>query len=170
MMNKKKICVLGMGYVGLPLSVALSKYYDVFGFDYNSERISELLSGKDKNQIIVEGHSDNDPIPKKYLNKYPSNWELSSARSAAVVKYLIDNGVNPSRLVSHGYAARWPANMTWADMRRGHILKPVGENVKIVKGRGGRPEYTGVDKDENGELLFDKPPGDVHIKYGYIKN
>ena len=52
MNNYKKICVVGMGYVGLPLSVALSKYYDVFGFDYNSERISELLSGKDKNQII----------------------------------------------------------------------------------------------------------------------
>ena len=52
MNNDKKICVVGMGYVGLPLSVALSKYYDVFGFDYNSERISELLSGKDKNQII----------------------------------------------------------------------------------------------------------------------
>ena len=52
MNNDKKICVVGMGYVGLPLAVALSKYYDVFGFDYNPERISELISGKDKNQII----------------------------------------------------------------------------------------------------------------------
>lgn len=111
---------------------------------------------KDKNQIIVEGHSDNESIPKKYKEKYPSNWELSSARAAAVVKYMIDNGVNPSRLVAHGYAARWPADMTWADMRRGHLLKPVGDNVEIIKGRGGQPEYIGIDKDENGKPIFEK--------------
>ena len=52
MMNKKKICVLGMGYVGLPLSVALSNYYEVFGYDYNNERISQLQKGLDKNRII----------------------------------------------------------------------------------------------------------------------
>jgi len=117
---------------------------------------SFLTIPKDKNQIIIEGHSDNDPIPKKYQDKYPSNWELSSARAAAVVKYLIDHGVNPSRLVAHGYADRWPSDMTWADMRRGYILEPVGENVKIVEGRGGMPEYSGVDRDENGNLIFNK--------------
>ena len=117
---------------------------------------SFLTVPKDKNQIIVEGHSDNDPIPKKNKDKYPSNWELSSARAAAVVKYLIDNGVNPSRLVAHGYAARWPADMTWADMRRGHLLKPVGKNVVVVKGRGGIPEYSGVERDDEGKPIFDK--------------
>ena len=55
MMNKKKICVLGMGYVGLPLSVALSNYYEVFGYDYNNERISQLQKGLDKNRIITRG-------------------------------------------------------------------------------------------------------------------
>ena len=54
MMNKKKICVLGMGYVGLPLSVALSNYYEVFGYDYNNERISQLQKGLDKNRIITK--------------------------------------------------------------------------------------------------------------------
>ena len=125
---------------------------------------SFLTVPKDKHQIIIEGHSDNEPIPKKYKKQYPSNWELSSARAAAVVKYLIDEkGVNPSRLVAHGYAARWPADMTWADMRRGHVLKPVGENVEIVVGRGGQLEYSGVDLDKNDVPMFDEISMDAVI-------
>ena len=42
-----KICVLGLGYVGLPLSVALSKKYTVTGFDVNTQRIQELEQGHD---------------------------------------------------------------------------------------------------------------------------
>ena len=117
---------------------------------------SFLTVPKDKNQIIIEGHSDNWPVSKKIAEYYPSNWELSSARAAAVVNYLIKKGVNPSRLVAHGYADRWPADMSWADMRRGYQLKPVGENVEIVKGRGGQPEYRGIELDENKDPIFDK--------------
>ena len=117
---------------------------------------SFLMVPKDKNQIIIEGHSDNWPVTKKIAEYYPSNWELSSARAAAVVNYLIKKGVNPSRLVAHGYADRWPADMTWADMRRGYQLKPVGDNVEVVIGRGGQPEYRGVELDENDVPKFDK--------------
>ena len=119
---------------------------------------------RDNNQIIIEGHSDNTPITnKKIAEIYPSNWELSSARAAAVVKYLINKGVNPSRLVAHGYADRWPSDMMWADMRRGHQLKPVGENVEVVTGRGGQPEYRGVELDENNIPIFDKISMDTII-------
>jgi chemotaxis protein MotB len=111
---------------------------------------------KDKNQIIIEGHSDNWPVSKKIAEYYPSNWELSSARAAAVVNYLINKGVNPSRLVAHGYADRWPADMSWMDMRRGYQLRPVGDNVEVVIGRGGQPEYSGVELDENDVPKFDK--------------
>ena len=124
---------------------------------------SFLTVPKDKHQIIVEGHSDNDPIPKKYKKLYPSNWELSSARASVVVKYLIDKGVNPSRLVAHGYADRWPADMTWADMRRGYQLRPVGDNVEVVIGRGGQPEYSGIELDENDVPIFDKISMDAVI-------
>ena len=34
--------------------------------------------------VAVEGHSDNDPLPEKFHDKYPSNWELSAARASAV--------------------------------------------------------------------------------------
>ena len=125
--------------------------------DFLDAAVDSFLSvPKDKNQIIVEGHSDNIKPTRKVAKKYPTNWELSSARAAAVVSYLIGKGVNPSRLVAHGYAARWPADMSWADMRRGYLLKPVGENVEVVKGRGGQLEYTGIDRNEDGDPIFDE--------------
>jgi len=116
---------------------------------------SFLTVPSDNKQIIVEGHTDNMIPTKKVAAKYPTNWELSSARASAVVSYLINEGVNPSRLVSHGYAERWPADMTWANMRRGSVQKPRGENVEIVKGRGGNPEYIGGEKDARGKPIFD---------------
>jgi UDP-N-acetyl-D-galactosamine dehydrogenase len=42
-----KITVVGMGYVGLPLAITLSKKYQVFGFDINPKKISELKEGVD---------------------------------------------------------------------------------------------------------------------------
>ena len=116
---------------------------------------SFLTVPSDTKQIIVEGHTDNQIPTKKVAAKYPTNWELSSARSSAVVSFLINKGVNPSRLVSHGYADRWPADMAWANMRRGAVQKPRGDNVEIVEGRGGQLEYTGVDRDKYNNPLFD---------------
>ena len=44
-----KISIIGMGYVGLPLAIKFSKYYDVNGFDLNINRIKDLKKGVDKN-------------------------------------------------------------------------------------------------------------------------
>ena len=46
-MKIKKIAIIGLGYVGLPLAVELSKYYKVLGFDINANRIKKLNSGLD---------------------------------------------------------------------------------------------------------------------------
>lgn len=43
-----KICVIGLGYVGLPLAVELGKHFKVVGFDINQTRICELKKGIDK--------------------------------------------------------------------------------------------------------------------------
>mgnify|MGYP001347738831 CR=1 FL=1 len=49
MLNKeKKIAVIGLGYVGLPLAIELSKKYHVLGFDIDKIRIDELLKGYDR--------------------------------------------------------------------------------------------------------------------------
>jgi len=45
---KKKICVIGLGYVGLPLAHAFSEKYEVVGFDINKSRVEELNNGYDR--------------------------------------------------------------------------------------------------------------------------
>jgi UDP-N-acetyl-D-galactosamine dehydrogenase len=51
-MRYNKISIIGLGYVGLPLAVALSKHYKVIGFDLNKKRIKSLHSGHDYNLDI----------------------------------------------------------------------------------------------------------------------
>jgi UDP-N-acetyl-D-galactosamine dehydrogenase len=43
-----KIAVVGLGYVGLPLAVALARHHEVVGFDINAPRIAEIAAGKDR--------------------------------------------------------------------------------------------------------------------------
>ncbi len=47
-MNNIKICIIGLGYVGLPLAITLSKKYKVIGYDINKDRIKNLINGKDE--------------------------------------------------------------------------------------------------------------------------
>ena len=42
-----KLCIIGMGYVGLPLAVEFGKIRSVWGFDTNHERIRRLIKGED---------------------------------------------------------------------------------------------------------------------------
>ena len=84
--------------------------------------------------IVVEGHTDSDDIPKSLKHIYPTNWELSSARASKVVKYLIDNDVNSGKLQASGYADRWPANLSWFDVRSGKVTDEViAENNQTVE-------------------------------------
>lgn len=55
--------------------------------------------------VAVEGHTDNQPIATA---RYPSNWELSASRAAAVARVLIDDGVAPQRLEATGFADSRP--------------------------------------------------------------
>ncbi len=56
-------------------------------------------------RIDVEGHTDNLPISSAL---YPSNWELSTARAAAVVRHLVGSGMPPDRLRAVGFADTQP--------------------------------------------------------------
>ncbi len=54
--EKSKIAIIGLGYVGLPLAIEFGKKYKVLGFDINQARIEELRSGKDRtNEADLEG-------------------------------------------------------------------------------------------------------------------
>jgi chemotaxis protein MotB len=66
--------------------------------------VAKVLAEVD-NPIQVEGHTDNVPIRSPL---FPSNWELSSARAASVVRLFTEQGVSPARLVAIGYADNRP--------------------------------------------------------------
>ncbi|MGM0477438.1 MAG: flagellar motor protein MotD [Pseudomonadota bacterium] len=57
------------------------------------------------NPVKVEGHTDNVPIDTE---RFPSNWELSAARAAAVVRMLEEGGVASDRLSAVGFGSRKP--------------------------------------------------------------
>mgnify|MGYP000955847566 CR=1 FL=1 len=63
---------------------------------------------KDKNQIIIEGHSDNWPVSKKIAEYYPSNWELSVSRAISVAQIMISNGISPEKISVAGYGEYRP--------------------------------------------------------------
>jgi len=52
--RKSKVAVVGLGYVGLPLAVHLSKHFEVVGYDLKADRIKELESGRDRTLEVSE--------------------------------------------------------------------------------------------------------------------
>jgi chemotaxis protein MotB len=69
------------------------------------DKIGVILSGELKHPIVVEGNTDSQPIGG---SQYPSNWELSGARAAAVVRDFAGHGVNPRRMSFTGYGSTTP--------------------------------------------------------------
>src|SRR3546814_20923083 len=55
MSRSERIAVIGLGYVGLPLAVALAKHFDdVVGFDVNKRRVARLAAGDDSTGEVAE--------------------------------------------------------------------------------------------------------------------
>ena len=55
--------------------------------------------------IAVEGHTDNIPIRSP---RFPSNWELSASRASAVIRFLVEHGVQSDKLRAIGYGDTRP--------------------------------------------------------------
>jgi chemotaxis protein MotB len=84
-------------------------------------KLAELLQGYENN-VSVEGFTDDIPIISPI---FPSNWELSSARAAAVVRLFEDHGVNPSRLISVGYGENRPVDDNQTEQGRANNRRVV---------------------------------------------
>ena len=65
--------------------------------------------------LRVDGHTDTDPI---HTSKYPSNWELSSARAISVVKHLIQAGLPANRLVAAGFGEFYPLDKRFDEIAK----------------------------------------------------
>jgi chemotaxis protein MotB len=68
--------------------------------------VAAVLATIGEREFQVAGHTDNVPIKTK---KFPSNWELSTQRAVAVVKFLQQMGVTPTQLSAAGYSEYMPA-------------------------------------------------------------
>lgn len=68
------------------------------------EKVARILTPY-QNPIHVEGFTDNVPI---HNAQYPTNWELSTARAASIVRLLAQDGVDPGRLAAVGYGEFQP--------------------------------------------------------------
>lgn len=74
----------------------------------SSKTLNEIVKVLTKidNPVIIEGHTDSIPIKNA---KYPSNWELSTARATNIISYLVTKGkISPKRLSAVGYGEYMP--------------------------------------------------------------
>jgi len=74
----------------------------------------------------IEGHTDDVPVGPSLRDKYPSNWELSSARAGAVLRYLTEErGLSTDRFEMAGFGAARPVatNETAAGRRRNRRVR-----------------------------------------------
>jgi chemotaxis protein MotB len=76
-------------------------HYDSFAV---MEKIAGVLRNAD-NAVRIEGFTDNQSIRS---GRFPSNWELSAARAAALVRMLVMDGIDPARLAAVGYGEHQP--------------------------------------------------------------
>jgi chemotaxis protein MotB len=72
-------------------------------------RVGAVLAKMEDKQIQVSGHTDDSPISVRLKDRYPTNWELSSARAITVVRFLQDRaGVPGRRLVAAAHSMYEP--------------------------------------------------------------
>lgn len=86
--------------------------------------VGSVLAELDERRFQIEGHTDNVPISTQ---RFPSNWELSSARALAVVRILIEQGVDPANVSGAGYGEFQPVASN--DDREGRRLN---RRIEIV--------------------------------------
>jgi chemotaxis protein MotB len=102
------------------------------------KKVGKILKKTVGKLIVLEGHTDDVPILNPTVKKkYPTNWELSTARATTVVRYLQDeSGIDPKRLIATGYSKYSPVADNGTDEGKSRnrrieiILKPDKRNPK----------------------------------------
>jgi UDP-N-acetyl-D-glucosamine/UDP-N-acetyl-D-galactosamine dehydrogenase len=78
--DNARIAVIGLGYVGLPLAVALGRHFETLGFDLNAARIAELKAGKDST-----GEIDADELSSAAKLRFSADTELLKSCNVYIV-------------------------------------------------------------------------------------
>ena len=94
-------------------------------------RVLAMSLAENKNHnILIEGHTDNVPLSAYLMKRFPSNWELSTARASAVAHFFEEKGeIDPQRLSACGYSYHRPvaANDTTEGRRQNRRIEIVLE-------------------------------------------
>lgn len=108
---KQKLVTLRGNELWLEIELSSSLLFNSGDAALNSNQALQLLGQiaailrEQKNPVRVEGFTDNVPI---HTPRYPSNWELSSARAASVVQFFMEEGLDPNRMMAVGYGEFQP--------------------------------------------------------------
>ena len=94
-MNKHKISIIGLGYVGLPLAIEFSKKYLTVGFDINKKRIDQLNNYLDKTNEITGKEIKNSLNSKKLSFTFLEKDIKSSNIKIITVPTPIDKNKKP---------------------------------------------------------------------------
>ena len=87
--------------------------------------VADFLQKQKDKLIRIEGHTDNRPIKGNLLDRYPSNWELSFARSIAIVKFLESKNISPARMSATGHSFYRPVASNDTDEGRARNRRTV---------------------------------------------
>jgi chemotaxis protein MotB len=72
-------------------------------------KLADSFRDNEDQNIVVEGHTDDVQIGSALLDRFPTNWELSTARATAVVRFLQEKGnIAPQRLTASGFSFHQP--------------------------------------------------------------
>jgi len=93
------------------------------------------------NNVRIEGHTDNVPIGLELKSKFPTNWELSTARATNVTRYLLETlNFPPRRISSAGYGEYQPVVDNDTEERKAMnrrvdiVVQRLGTSLKPKKG------------------------------------
>jgi chemotaxis protein MotB len=82
------------------------------------DSVAGILKALDHRLIMVEGHTDDVPIGSRIVERFPTNWELSTARATTILRYLEDKGVSPKHLGAAGFSEYRPVAPNDSDVNR----------------------------------------------------
>ena len=132
-------------------------------------RVGTVLAKVKGKSIYVVGHTDNMPI---HSALYPSNWELSAARAASVIRHLSEtSGLTPERFTAMGRAFYQPeaSNATPEGRQENRRVDIIVADVPLLSGEtgsqslrgtvpGGGPQPAGAGEGADSELLRETTP------------
>ncbi len=100
------------------------------------EKVARILAPY-RNPVHVEGFTDNVPI---HNAQYPTNWELSTARAASIVRMLAQDGLDAGRLAAVGYGEFQPvADNATAEgrARNRRVVLVISRNLEVRRAVSG---------------------------------